>query len=309
VAQRLLATRDERHARLAAVWFMVAHFALRPWPWIVVGLVAVVAYPDLADPEAGYVHVMLEQLPSGLLGLLVASLLAAFMSTVDTQLNWGASYLTHDLFHRFVRPGANERTLVRVARAAVLVLAALGAVATLLMPSIVGAWKFLASIMAGSGLILLLRWLWWRINAWSEISVMVASLVATNALMLFTDLAFPFSLAVVVAIALPFAFAVTFATAPEAPEQLAEFYRRVRPPGWWGPVARACGAPPPPNQLRPWLDAVLATVGVYGLLLGTGWCLLGRPFAGVASLLGGAVALALAIAGATARSPAAPPRT
>ncbi len=297
VAQRLLATRDERHARLAAIWFAVAHFALRPWPWILVGLVALISYPALDDPEAGYVRVLLDTLPDGLRGLMIATLFAAFMSTVDTQLNWGASYLTHDVFHRFVRPDASERTLVAVARLSVVLLAALGAAATLLMPSIADAWKFLASILAGTGLILFLRWFWWRINAWSEISVMLTSLAGTNLLLLWGDVPFPFSLALVVAVAIPVSLAATLLSEPESAETLAAFYRRVRPRGWWEPVARACGEEPQPLGARPWLDVLAATAGVYGLLLGAGGLLLGRPALGGVALLAGAALLALAIRG------------
>jgi Na+/proline symporter len=297
VAQRLLATRDERHARLAAIWFAVANFALRPWPWILVGLVATVSYPGLDDPEAGYVRVMIDLLPPGVLGLMVATLLAAFMSTVDTHLNWGASYLTHDVFERFVRPGASERTLVRVARASVVLLAALGALATLLMPSIADAWKFLASISAGMGLILLLRWLWWRINAWSEIAVMGSSIAAANALLLFGDVPFPFSLALVVAVSVPFALAVTLLTAPEPEPLLCRFYRAVRPRGWWAPVARRCGLPPQRLGAGPWLVVAAGVLGVYGVLLGAGSALLGSAWLGA-----GAAALGFVCIGAAVRA-------
>ncbi len=290
IAQRVLATRDERHARLASLWYAIAHFALRPWPWIVVGVVALVRFPGLEDPESGYVLVMLDVLPNGLRGLLLAAMLAAFMSTIDTQLNWGASYLTHDLYARFVNPEASELTRVRVARLCVVLLAFLGAAATLGMDSIADAWKLLASIGAGTGLILLLRWLWWRINAWSEISVMLASLVGANLIEVVSDIAFPFSLVALVAVSLPIAFAVTFLTPPEDPAVLRAFYERVRPAGAWGPVTRALGIAPRPLGWRPWLDVAAATLGIYAAIAGTGWLLFGQLGIGlvawgVASLL------------------------
>jgi Na+/proline symporter len=275
MAQRLLATRSARDARLAAVWYAVAHFALRPWPWIVVGLVAVARYPALDDPEAGFVRIMLEELPVGFRGAMIAAMFAAFLSTIDTHLNWGASYLTHDLYRRFVRPDADERTLVRVARVSVVLLAAVGVGATLLMPSIAGAWKFLAQITAGIGAIVLLRWLWWRVNAWSEIAVMAGSLVGSAVVLAWTDVSFPFSLALVVAVVLPLSLAVTLLTPPEGRETLRGFHARVRPAGWWGPVARDAGAPEGRLGAAPWIAVVVATASVYAVLLGAGVLLLG----------------------------------
>jgi Na+/proline symporter len=304
IAQRILATRDERHARLAGLWYVVATFTLRPWPWILVGLVAALDHPGLADPEEGYVRVMLAHLPVGMLGLMVASFLAAFMSTIDTHLNWGASYLTHDVYRRFVRPDAPERRLVIVARLSVCALAALGALATLAMDSIAGAWMFLASISAGSGLIILLRWIWWRINAWSEIAVMSASLVLTNLLMFWTDVAFPFSLALVVAGSVPFALGVTFLTKPEPIETLRAFYARVRPPGFWKPVAPGARS----TGLFHVVRVVCGTVGVYAWLLGFGWLLLGKPVAGGVALAVGTLTLGFAAVSLNA-PPAARSRT
>ncbi len=177
-------------------------------------------------------------------------------------------------------------------------LAALGAVATFGMTSIEGAWKFLASISAGMGLIVLLRWLWWRINAWSEIGVMAASLLLANALLLFTDIPFPFSLALVVAISVPFALALTYLTSPEEPACLRAFYERVRPAGWWGPVAVTLGEKGQPLGVGPWVEVACATLGVYALLLGTGGLLLGRPAVGWSGLsLGLATLLVGVLAG------------
>ncbi len=298
VAQRVLATRDEREARLASLWYAIAHFALRPWPWIVVGVVAWVRFPGLEDAEAGYVRVMLDVLPDGLRGLLLAAMLAAFMSTIDTQLNWGASYLTHDLYVRFFDPEASEARRIRVARLSVVLLAGLGAGATLGMDSVAGAWKLLATIGAGTGLILLLRWLWWRINAWSEIAVMVASLVGANTVEAITGWSFPFSLVGVVLFSLPVAFAVTWLTPPEDPATLRGFYRRVRPAGAWDPVARDLGLEPRPLGWRPWLDVALATLGIYAAIAGTGWLLFGRTGLGVLAWGGAAIGLGLAVRGA-----------
>ncbi len=300
-AQRVLATRDERHARLASLWYAIAHFALRPWPWIIVGLVAMVQFPGLEDPEAGYVRVMLDVLPAGLRGLLLAAMLAAFMSTIDTQLNWGASYLTHDVYARFVAPHASERSLVRVARISVVVLAAVGAGATLSMDSVSGAWKLLASISAGTGLILLLRWLWWRINAWSEISVMTASLLGANAVEVLSDVAFPFSLVIVVGFSVPVSLLVTLLTKPEDPAVLRAFFERVRPPGAWQSVAAGAGLEAVRLGWRPWLEVGAASLGIYAAIAGTGWLLLGSPVAGVASLVVSILLLGLVVRGASRR--------
>ena len=298
-AQRIMATRSERDARLASLWYAVAHFAIRPWPWILVGLVAVVQYPELADPEEGYVRVMLDVLPTGVLGLLLASLLAAFMSTIDTQLNWGASYLTHDVYTRFINPEASEARKVLVARLSVIGLAAIGALATLSMDSVAEAWKLLATISAGTGLILLLRWLWWRINAWSEIAVMTASLVFANVVDVFTDLAFPFSLVVVVFLSLPVAFLVTWMTPPESSDVLQRFYERVRPAGAWAPVAEAAGLPLKPLGWRPWFEVASATLGIYATIAGTGWMLFGDPVHATLAWVAALMLLGFAVKGAS----------
>ena len=300
IAQRILATRSERDARLASLWYAIAHFALRPWPWILVGLVALVRYPDLADAEAGYVMVMLDVLPSGVRGLLLAAMFAAFMSTIDTQLNWGASYLTHDVYSRFIDTEASERKLIWVARGSIILLAGIGTAATLGMDSVAGAWKLLATIGAGIGLIGLLRWLWWRINAWSEIAVMTASLVGANLVSLFTDVTFPFSLLIVVAFSLPIAFAVTFLTPPEDPTVLREFYERVRPAGAWARVAIDAGLPHQPLGLRPWLDVAAATLGIYAAIAGVGWLLFAEFSWGLMACATSIALLYLAVRGAIA---------
>ena len=238
---------------------------------------------------------MLDVLPSGLRGLLLAAMLAAFMSTIDTQLNWGASYITHDLYVRFINPDAPEKRRVLIARLSVVALAGVGAAATLGMDSVAGAWKLLASIGAGTGLILLLRWLWWRINAWSEISVMLASLVGANFFEHYTDIAFPFSLVGVVAISLPIAFIVTLLTPPEDRQTLHRFYDRVRPSGAWKPVSDAMNLPANPLGWRPWFDVACATIGIYAAIAGAGAMLFGEPLRGFIAWTCAAFLLWLAI--------------
>jgi len=192
IAQRMLAARDEGHALKAVLWFNVAHYALRPWPWILVALASLLVFPELEDIRTALPHIdpallgndiaypaMLTLLPHGLLGLLVASLTSAYVSTMSTHLNWGASYLVHDLYRRFLRPDADERHLVRVSRLATVALMACAAGFSLLLATAGEAFRLLLSFGAGTGLIYLLRWYWWRINAWSEISAMVVSFLVT----------------------------------------------------------------------------------------------------------------------------------
>ncbi|MGH9657246.1 MAG: sodium:solute symporter family protein, partial [Bryobacteraceae bacterium] len=160
VAQRMFCAKDERHSLLATLWFNVAHYAIRPWPWIVVGLASVILYPNLADPETGYVRVMIDHLPPSLRGLMVAAFAAAFMSTIGTQLNWGASYLVNDFYRRFLRPQESERHYVGVSQWATVLLTAISAGVTFFMDSITGAWQLLIVTGAGTGTVLILRWYW-----------------------------------------------------------------------------------------------------------------------------------------------------
>ncbi len=177
IAQRIMSARDERHALLAALWFNIAHYALRPWPWILVALVSMILYPGLADPEAGYVRVMVDHLPPFWRGFLLAAFFAAYMSTISTQLNWGASYLVNDVYRRFWAPDRAESHYAAIGRLATVAMMGVSGLATYYIGSVEGAWKFLLALGAGTGLVYLLRWYWWRINAWSEVSAMVAALV------------------------------------------------------------------------------------------------------------------------------------
>ena len=284
VAQRIFSARTERDGLLATLWFNVAHYALRPWPWILVALSTTVLYPGLENPRQGYVMAILDLLPPGLTGLLLAGLAAAYMSTISTQLNWGASYLVNDLYARFLDRKKGEAHLIRVSRAATLVLMLASLVVTYFMSSIEGAWRFLLAIGAGTGLVLILRWYWWRINAWSEIAAMVASLVVSLVLWFGAGLdpddpgQWAGIMIVTVACSTAVWLAVTFLTRPERDEVLEGFYRRVRPGGpGWSTVSRRLGFGREEIEggALNWTNWVAGVVAVYTALFGTGKLIFG----------------------------------
>lgn len=294
VAQRLLAARNERHAMGAMLWFNITHYAIRPWPWILVALASLIVYPTLDSMAAAFPHIdpslirhdlaypaMLVFLPHGILGLVVASLAAALMSTLSTHLNWGASYVVDDVYRRFVVPGRSEKHYILVARISTVGLVALAAMVALWLENALQAFQILLQIGAGTGLIFLLRWFWWRINAWSEIAAMVVSFaVALWFQFLHEALGLPL-LSVVeqllfgVALTSAAWFVVTIVTRPTDPEVLQSFYSRVRPyAGGWRravetePDARGSVT----SMLLAWL---LGCVLIYLTLFGTGFALYG----------------------------------
>src|SRR6478672_697405 len=179
VAQRIFSARDERHGLLSVLWFNLAHYALRPWPWILTALAAVVLYPNLAQPERGFMLVATQHVPPALRGIVVAGFMAAFMSTFATQLNWGASYLVSDFYRRFVKPKASEHHYVQISRAATVLLVIASAYVSAQLVSIRSGWEFVLEVGAGTGGVYLLRWYWWRINAWSEIAAMAVAMFVT----------------------------------------------------------------------------------------------------------------------------------
>jgi Na+/proline symporter len=288
IAQRMLATRDERQSVFATLWFNVAFYAVRPWPWILVALVALVAYPGAEDPEAGYVRIMIEHLPASLRGLMIAGFLAAFMSTISTQLNWGASYLINDFYRRFLDPGASERKLIFASRAATVLLAVVASVLTFYMDSIAGAWKLLLATGAGTGGVLILRWFWWRINAWSEVAAMTAAFLVSLFLQLGlgynTDHPIDFAHVILTTVAATTAVwvAVTLLTSPEPRETLLAFYRRARPyPALWGPIANEAPEVRPSSHAgHDFLNWVCGCVLIYGSLFGVGKWILHEWMAG-----------------------------
>jgi solute:Na+ symporter, SSS family len=276
VAQRMMSAKDERHSLFATLWFTIAHYCVRPWPWILVGLASMVLYPGIEDKEAGYVMVMRDHLPVGWRGLLLGAFFAAYMSTISTQLNWGTSYVVNDFYRRFVRTDADEQHYVWIARVTTLVLMVLSAIVTFYLESIRRAWEVVLESGAGIGLVLILRWYWWRINAWSEIAAMIAAAVGYGALTAFTTLAFPYTLLVVVAWTTVCWLLVTFLTAPEPDSHLIAFYKRTRPDGpGWKRIAAAAGGPPPAPLGGLLVDWLAGVVLVYSVLFGIGEALFG----------------------------------
>ena len=308
VAQRIFAARSERDGLLATLWFNVAHYAVRPWPWILVALASTILYPGLENPREGYVRAILDLLPPGVVGLVIAGLAAAYMSTISTQLNWGASYLVNDLYQRFLRPGAGQKELVRVSRWATALLMVSSLVVTLFLTSIEGAWRFLLAIGAGTGLVLILRWYWWRINAWSEISAMIASLVVSVTLWFGVGLnpddlrQWAWIMLATVGASTCVWVTVTFLTRPEADGTLDAFYRRVRPggPGWTSVAVRLGFGPEPiDGGALNWLNWFAGVVCVYATLFGVGQVLFGQPLRAALHL--GTAALAFAWIGVRLR--------
>ncbi len=277
VAQRMMSVRNEREAVYATLLFQVAHYCIRPWPWIIVALCAMVLYPDLADKKMGYIMAMKQFLPNGLRGMLLVAFLAAYMSTISTQLNWGAGYLTNDLYHRFIKPQATDAQLVAAARIATILLMALGLSVSVFMNSISGVWSFLMECGAGLGLVLILRWYWWRINAWSEITATIAPFIAFALSKYVWQIQFPNSFFLTVGLTTVAWLAATFLTAPTNANVLRRFYEQVQPGGWWQPVRQTLATPGPTPSLLPnlvaWISGVLMT---YSVLFASGKCLFGH---------------------------------
>jgi len=305
VAQRMLAAPTERDAMRTTLLFNVLHYAVRPWPWIIVALASLIIYPDLASIAARFPHIdraivrndlaysaMLVYLPHGLFGLMIASLAAAYMSTISTHLNWGASYAVEDCYRRFVAPDKDERHYVRVGRAVTVGLIALASALSLWLQNSYQAFQILLQIGAGTGLIFLLRWFWWRINAWSEIAGMVISFVIAvyfqfvhRALGL-PPLAPTLQLVIGIAITTVGWLAVTFATPPTDRATLQTFYDRIRPmgPGWNGAVTTR---PPNPGEsvTAAFLCWFLGCAVIYAALFGTGYVLYGKLLPGIVCLV------------------------
>jgi Na+/proline symporter len=299
IAQRIFSARDERNGLLSVLWFNLAHYALRPWPWILTALAAVVLYPGLAQPERGYMLVATQHTPHALLGILLAGFMAAFMSTVATQLNWGSSYLVEDFYRRFVKKGASEAHYVNASRLATIFLVVAAAWVSMQLQSVSEGWKIVLELGAGTGGVYLLRWYWWRVNAWSEISAMAAALATTLTLRshtLWTSLLgraelFQGSDPVVFAkttlcttgVTTLVWLAVTLVTPAEPSQTLVDFYRRVKPDvRGWRPIARVSGLEEITQDLGKNLASwLIGCVFVYTALFSIGRFCFGEMTSGV----------------------------
>jgi solute:Na+ symporter, SSS family len=310
ITQRIFSAKDEKNSLGATLWFNVAHYALRPWPWILTALVAIVLLPNTGDKEGAFIVIMNRYLPASLRGLMLAGFAAAYMSTIGTQMNLGASYLVNDVYKRFLQPNRDDHHYVTASRWATLLVTVTSAVATFYMTSIGGAWKFLMAIGAGAGMVFILRWFWWRINAWTEISAMVAA--ACSSLFLESRFAtsiadglrrvdpllpagpltpddphgFAWILGIATTVTTLTWLAVTMLTKPEPEAKLREFYLKVRPAGpGWGPIAQIEGPPPQGILGASFFHWILGLALVYGTLFGMGDLLFGRLAQGLLLVL------------------------
>ncbi len=297
VAQRIFSAKNEREGLLATLWFNVAHYALRPWPWILTALASLILYPTLADKESGYIKTLLDPavFPTYLRGFMLAAFAAAYMSTIGTQLNWGASYVINDFYRRFVKRDGRERHYVIASQVVTVLLMIASVIVTFYMTSIQDAWKVLLVTGAGTGTVLLLRWFWWRINAWSEVSAMIAAAVVSIFLQVVlkwdsgSPRQFAYLMLVTVGITTIVWLVTTYLTAPEPKEKLIAFYERVRPegPGWTNVAAEAGHAASHAEgrlslQFANW---ILGVALIYGTLFGIGKLIFKEWLAGALFLL------------------------
>ncbi len=305
VAQRMLSAKNERHAVGATFFFQAAHYALRPWPWILVALASLIVFPDLDAIASAFPHVaadkighdlaypaMLTFLPTGLLGLVVASLIAAYMSTISTHLNWGSSYVVNDFWQRFISPQASQGQLVWVGRVSTVLLMVLAGALALCLQNAMQAFNILLQIGAGTGLLFILRWFWWRINPYSELVAMVVSFGVALIMQFTAAAALPAWLQLLIGVAFTTCawFAVTFVTPPSDAATLRRFYKLTRPggPGWQRVLADAArdGEDLAGDEATHWqvprgiLCMLLGCVAVYSALFGTGYWIYGNALLG-----------------------------
>jgi SSS family transporter len=313
IAQRLFSTRNERQAVFAMLWFVFLHLIVRAWPWIIVGLGSVVVFPSLADPESAYPRMMMMFLPAGFKGVMIASLMAAFMSTISTHLNWGASYLVNDIYKRYFKKEATDRHYILVSQCCVVLMAIMGSLAAWRMDSIFGGWVLVTEMGAGGVLASLLRWYWWRINAWAEISGIIGSIICSVVLRnlasvggIVTHLGFTsfggwvtsmdylgtkdyyfIRFGTIIAVNTAIWLTVVALTRPVPIEKLTAFYRLARPGGWWKPVLKL-HPELAINAVSGWRQLTALLVGICAMylgLFGAGWVLTGKYWVGSVSII------------------------
>ncbi len=331
IAQRMMSAKNEKHSLLATLWFNIAHYTLRPWPWILVALAALIILPraeskealkqenpalfdkvetayqekslspekreaysneflqfyeryeNTVDPGVMYPKLMVRYLPAGLLGLLIAVFLAAYMSTIASQLNWGTSYLVNDFYKRFIRKDTTQKHYVIISRITIVLLVIFSLLlARFFLTTISGAWVFIINASAGLGSVLILRWYWWRINAWSEISAMIAPLIIYPISVKYFNLESPITLFPTVLGSTIVWLTVTFMTSPVSKERLFSFYRKTHPGGigWKKVSAELPQVKPDKGYGRMLINWLLAVVSVYSVLYGTGKLLFGEFITG-----------------------------
>jgi solute:Na+ symporter, SSS family len=299
VAQRIFSAKDERHGLLATLWFNIAHYALRPWPWILTALASLILYPDLVDKETGYIKTLMDPnvFPIYLRGFMLAAFAAAYMSTIGTQLNWGASYVINDFYRRFLKRSGSERHFVIASQLVTVSLMIVSIIVTLNLDSITKAWQLLLVTGAGTGTVLLLRWFWWRINAWSEVSAMIAAAACSLFLQLYLnwDSGDPKQFAELMLVTVAFTtviwLVVTLITQPEPTETLESFYRKVRPDGpGWAPVAARLGLRPSGGLAIQFANWFLGCILIYASLFCIGYVIFGQLIKASVFLVIGVVA-------------------
>lgn len=287
--QRLISSKDEAEAEKSAWFFNLMHYVVRTWPWIVVALAAIIIFPDLEDYEMGYPMLMLEFLPIGILGLVVASLIAAFMSTVSTLINWGASYLTNDMYARFINRNASQKQLVFAGRVASVIVTVLGSAVAFYSEHVMDIFRLILAIGTGPGLVLILRWFWWRINAWAELAAMVAGFVVgvcTTYIPILILPDFGLQLMVITAVTAAIWIPVMLLTPPESDEKLDAFYTLVRPGGaGWNVVRARTGVPAAQSLVHDLLRVPAGLMLLFGTMFSIGGFLLLRPTVGTVSLI------------------------
>ncbi len=279
IAQRMMSARSEKDAIYATLFFQIAHYCIRPWPWIIVALCAVVLYPELsaADSKLGYVMAMKDFLPTGLKGLLLVAFFAAYMSTISTQLNWGTSYLINDFYQRFINQSANNKILVRASRIGTIIVMLIALVVTSQITTISGVWSFIIECGAGLGLVMILRWYWWRINAWTEIVATIAPFLGyslTKFVFVHYDPAWglgigqdPRGFFFTVAFTTIAWLIATYIGTPTANNHLQVFFNKIKPDGNWRPFRKESNSKRLVQLTICWLSAIVLA---YSVLFFTG---------------------------------------